>query len=187
MDQSHNNLSNVEILILQLIEEHVSISGYQIKKTVKTRQYDNTFNIGPTSIYNALKKLENKNLAKSKLTKKKQGKGPSPIKFSITETGSSMLQKTIISLLSTTRERDVRFDIGLLGIPHCEKTEIIKALNQRRIFLSTRQEDITNNYIKQNADELPLQRRAIIKHPLLFIDGEILFIERLIKAISKNS
>lgn len=186
MTQTQKSLSNVEILILQLIQEHASISGYQIKKAVKNRQYDHTFNIGPTSIYNALKKLENKKLAKSKLSQKKQGKGPAPVKFSITEKGLSILQETTISWLSTTTERDIRFDIGLLGIPHCKKKEITKALNQRKFFLTTRQEEITNNYIQQNADQLPLQRRAIIKHPLLFIDGEILFIDRLIKAISKH-
>ena len=71
-------LTNVEMVLLQIIAEKEGISGYGINQIVKERGYREWADIGMTSIYVGLKKLEDKKLVKFKIHTGKIGKGPVP-------------------------------------------------------------------------------------------------------------
>lgn len=66
------NLSNVEFMLLQMIAELDQASGYDINKLIDQRGYRQWANIGTTSVYAGLKKLNEKELVESEPT----GKNP---------------------------------------------------------------------------------------------------------------
>src|SRR4051794_24465032 len=112
-----NKFSNAELVILQIITESNQMSGYDINKLIEQRGYREWAKIGTTSIYAGLQKLKKKRLIQSDNPSDKFGKGPLPIKFAITEDGKQMLRNEIIDCLSSTRERDNRFDLGIAALP----------------------------------------------------------------------
>lgn len=179
------NTTNVEIMLLQLINEAEGISGYEINKIVKQRGYREWADIGTTSIYNGLKKLSNRKLIQSVIDKNKTGKGPLPYIYHITENGKQILKEDIIETLSIARERDKRFDLAFGGSAFLSSDDVIRALEKRVSFLHSEKERITNIYRRQITDNLPLQVKMLFEHPIFLIDSEIEFTEYIIGSLKK--
>ncbi len=180
------NTTNVEIMLLQLINEADGISGYEINKVVKQRGYREWADIGTTSIYNGLKKLSNRKLIHSVIDENKTGKGPLPFNYYITEDGKQILKEDILKTLSITRERDKRFDLAFGGSAFLSSDDVICALEKRVSFLLSEKERITNIYRSQFSDYLPLQVKMLFEHPIFLIDNEIAFTKRIIVSL-KNA
>lgn len=182
-----NPLSNVELMLLQIIAECRQASGYDINKFIEQRGYREWANIGTTSIYSGLKKLNEKGLIKSEAYGEKAGKGPMPTRFVMTKAGTAALKNEILACLSTTRERDHRFDLGLAALPFVEKEEAINALRERVDFLGHVQNKIRLKYESQGGERLPLHVRALFLHPMTLIESEQAFVTDLIMQLSKEA
>ncbi len=183
----NKNLSTVEYTLLQIIREKEEISGYDIKKVVEQRQYKNWTDIGNTSIYKGLKKIEEKKLVESRFDIKKQGKGPVPVKFYLTEQGLKEFEYLTIQFLSNTRERDRRFDLALAGCSYLSKEQVINALKIRIDYLKEAEKNIEKRYMEQGGDKLNSFVQALFEHPLALITAEINFIKELINNILKEN
>jgi DNA-binding PadR family transcriptional regulator len=178
-----NKLSNVELVLLLIIAESKQMSGYEINKLITLRGYREWAKIGTTSIYAGLKKLKEKQLIQSDNSDDKFGKGPLPIKFAITENGKQMLHNEIIDCLSSTRERDNRFDLGIAALPFIQKEEANEALKKRYEFLQETSLHIEEKYEGQGGKKLPLHVRALFLHPMSLIEKELQFITQLISEL----
>jgi len=173
-------ISNVEFMLLQMIAECRQASGYDINKLVDQRGYKQWANIGTTSIYAGLKKLNEKGWIAPEESDGKSGKGPMPTRFSLTEAGMDKLRIEILDSLSSTRERDNRFDLGLAALPLIGKDEAIDALRKRLDFLAQASMNINQAYESQGGARLPLHVRALFLHPISLIENEQAFVVRLI-------
>ncbi|WP_248925003.1 PadR family transcriptional regulator [Paenibacillus hamazuiensis] len=178
-----NQLSNVEFMLLQIIAERNQASGYDINKVIDQRGYREWANIGTTSIYAGLKKLNDKGLIKSEDSGEKSGKGPMPTRFVMTEAGMTTLRSEIIASLSSSRERDNRFDLGLAALPFIEKGEAVRALRKRLDFLGETLKNIRQKYESQGGVRLPLYVRGLFLHPISLIEGEREFVVNLINEL----
>jgi len=175
-----HTLSNVEFMLLQMIAEYRQASGYDLIKLVDQRGYREWANIGTTSIYAGLKKLSDRGLIASEEPDEKSGKGPKPVRFTLTATGIRELRNEILDSLSSTRERDNRFDLGLAAIPHVGNEDAITALRQRLAFLEQASKRIRQKYESQGGADMPLNARALFLHPISLIESEEAFVVRLI-------
>ncbi|MFB9328732.1 PadR family transcriptional regulator [Paenibacillus aurantiacus] len=175
-------ISNVEFILLQLVAECRHASGYDLMKLVEQRGYRGWANIGTTSIYAGLKKLSNKGWIVSSESDRKSGKGPASTPFALTDTGQIRLKHEIVDSLSSTRERDIRFDLGLAALPLIEKDEAVAALQARLDFLSTASTEVRMKYESQGV-QLPLHVRALFLHPLFLIESERTFVSNLINEL----
>jgi len=176
-------LSNVELIVLETILEMESISGYDLNRLIEERQFREWAEIGTTSIYLALKKLEKKEFVSWVLDKKKSGKGPPARKFSITNKGKKVLTNEILHSLSQTDERDKRFDIAFYGIGFLPRVIVVLAIEKRIEYLVLkfeRLEDISNLKINEG---LPLHKKNIIDHRMVLISNEIEFMNRLLEQL----
>jgi len=174
------NISNSELMLLEIICEMPEISGYNIIKLIKERGYGEWANIGQTSIYNSLEKLTKKKLVSFYIDNKKKGQGPDPKNFKINQSGKKILQKKIIEALANCRERDQRFDLALSGINLINKKSAKVALKKRKRFLRQTVERLKKKYLSQGGKKLPWQAQALFEHPQLLIEQEIKFIDKLI-------
>jgi len=182
-----NQLSNVEFMLLQLIAECNQASGYDINKLIDQRGYREWANIGTTSVYAGLKKLNHKGLIESEDSGEKSGKGPMPIRFVLTEAGMAMLRNEIISGLSSSRERDNRFDLGLAALPFIDKDEAIEALRKRQVVLGEALQNIRQKYESQGSIRLPLYVRALFLHPMSLIESEQAFVAKIINELLEET
>lgn len=180
-------LSNVEFMLLQMIAECRLASGYDIKKLVDRRGYREWANIGTTSIYAGLKKLSEKGWIASEESDEKFGKGPMPNRFILTEAGKAALRKEILDSLSSTRERDNRFDLGLAALPLIGKDEAVEALRKRLDFLQEASKQIRKKYESQGGARLPLNVGALFLHPIHLIENEQAFVASLVNELSKGA
>ncbi|MEK3750640.1 PadR family transcriptional regulator [Paenibacillus sp. FSL E2-8871] len=178
-----NQLTTVELVLLQIIAESERMSGYEINKLIELRGYREWTKIGTTSIYAGLQKLKEKRLIRSDNSDDKIGKGPLPVKFTITENGQQILHNEIIDCLSSTRERDSRFDLGLAALPFIHKEEAKEALRKRYDFLQETSLQLEGKYKAQGGKKLPMHVRALFLHPLSLIDKELQFIDQLISEL----
>lgn len=182
-----HSISNVEFMLLQMIMECRHASGYDIKKLVDQRGYREWANIGMTSIYAGLKKLSNKGWIVSKEFDGKSGKGPMPNRFSLTQAGTAKLRQEILDSLSSARERDSRFDLGLAALSLVEKGEAVEALRNRLDFLQETLEKIKLKYESQGGVQLPLNVRALFLHPISLIESDRAFVSDLIKELLEET
>ena len=182
-----SSISNVEFMLLQMIAECGQASGYEIKKLVDQRGYQEWAKIGTTSIYKGLKKLSQKGWVVSETLQDKSGKGPIPTRFSLTEAGVTKLKAEILDSLSNTRERDTRFDLGLAALPLIEKKEAINALQKRLAFLHAVVETVKKKYELQGSVQLPLHVRMLFLHPIHLIESERAFISRILHELLEES
>lgn len=180
-------ISNVEFMLLQMIAEGGQTSGYDIKKLVDRRGYREWANIGTTSIYGGLKKLSDKGWIAPEDSDEKSGKGPMPTRFALTEAGRIKLKHEILDSLSSTRERDNRFDLGLAALPFIGKDEAIAALRKRLDFLHGALIKVRRKFESQGGARLPLNVRALFLHPISLIESETAFVDRLIQELSEET
>lgn len=174
-------LSNAELMLLELINEQKEISGYDIELLVRERGYRNWADIGTTSIYVSLKKLTKKELVISYLLEEKSGKkGPKPKIFKLTEKGIEVLKEEILQALSFSRERDIRFDLGLAAMPILSDQEVLLALEQRRRFLQANLKKMEYNFQLRGGRSLPIHLIALFDHSAHMIRESIRFTESLI-------
>jgi len=173
-------LSNVEFMLLQMIAELRHASGYEIMKLVDQRGYREWANIGTTSIYAGLKKLSDKGLIDAETSDDKAGKGPAPTRYTLAEAGVRALRNEILDSLSSTRERDNRFDLGLAALPHIGIEEAIQALRKRIDFLGQTSMNIGRKFESQGGAGMPLNARAMFLHPIRLIESELAFVADLI-------
>ncbi len=180
------NLTNVEIVLLEVIAEKSELSGYQISKLVAERGYKAWAEIGTTSVYVGLEKLSKKKLVSYRVPGSKQGKGPLPRYFGLTRQGLTVLRNEILRILASSRERQRVFDLGLAGIPLLPRDEVISALIKRKEFLLQAAEKIKGRFQSEGGQRLPLHTRAVFRHPLFLIGHELRFTDELINDLKSE-
>ncbi len=180
-------LSNVELMVLEIILEMDSISGYDLNKLIEERKIREWADIGTTSIYLGLKKLEKKKYVSWILDKNKKGKGPLPRKFSVTNHGKKSLTNEILYSLSQAGERDKRFDIAFYGISFLPRVVVILAIEKRIEKLVLEFENIESISNLEVNEELPLHKKSIIDHRMILIGNEIEFMDRLLNQLRNRA
>ncbi|MCP4150623.1 MAG: PadR family transcriptional regulator [bacterium] len=180
-------LTNVEFVLLQLIGEREYISGYEINKLVEERGYREWADVGTTSIYVRLEKLNKRKLVRSSFDTKKKGKGPPPKKFALKESGKEALRQNVIDALANSRERDKRFDLGLAGLPFIETREAVEALEKRNTFLNKAVDHIKGKLVASGGENLPFHVKVLFQHPLFLLKQELTFTATLIEGLQNLS
>jgi DNA-binding PadR family transcriptional regulator len=179
-------LSNSEYMLLSLIRDKKAASGYQLNTVIKNRGYRDWADIGMTSIYNGLKKLENKGLVQSKLITEKSIQGPAAKAFYLTDSGITMLKKETVKGLTETRERDRRFDLALSAIDLLPSKTALDCIKKRKHFLETENSRLTE-ICNEQKEHISFQGKLLFKHTLNFIQSEITFLNELISNWEKET
>jgi len=172
--------SNVELIILHLIYERKSLSGYEINRLVEERGYRNWAEIGTSSIYIGLEKLENKGLVVSMLDTTKQGKGPLPKKYSLTPDGEKVLMEEMRKALSGEADIPGRFTIGLSGLVLFTIEEAVVHLGRKREQLVSRIKTQNEQAESLGGSKLPFHVWALFRHTTYMLEKELEFVDALI-------
>jgi DNA-binding PadR family transcriptional regulator len=117
----------------------------------------------------------------------KQGRGPVPKKFEITEEGKKVLQQETLEALSSTRERDFKFDLALAAIPFVPQEAALAALQQRKNFLTEVADGINQKLASFKKKQMPVNLQALYWHPLILIKNEMEFMDNLIEDLEKHN
>lgn len=121
-------MTNLELTILGLLAEQPA-HGYQLEQIIEARNVRDWAEIGFSSIYYILNKLEKKDWVSSSQTAS-EGKGPGRKIYTPTPAGYIALEEAILASLSTPQNRYSAFLLGLANLPGVSPEKAIAALEQ---------------------------------------------------------
>ncbi len=175
-------LTSVEMVLLVLVHENPGINGYTINKYVKERGFSAWAGVKQSSIYNGLKKVEERGFVTSKEDISKTTKGPKGNVFTLTKSGEEALSETVKIGLSKTRENNPLFNLALSGLDILTKDETIDCLSKRVKFLESEAQRLRG---KINSDILRV--RLLFDRVISAIESEKIWSQKAIKQIKEES
>ncbi|AIN93247.1 MULTISPECIES: PadR family transcriptional regulator [Treponema] len=158
--------SLTEELILGILAEH-SAHGYNIEKIIEMRGMRKWTDIGFSSIYYVLDKLEKKGLAFSKRTRGKEKK-----EFSITKQGLNVLKEETKKRIEERMPSNTHFMTGLANSSILNNAETLQSLIKRKIQLEQDLADLKEKINKENSPSLPATRLFHLSEKLILSELE---------------
>ncbi len=166
------SLSLSEHLILGILAEQPH-HGYDIEKVITERGMRKWADIGFSSIYYILDKLESKQLVKSSASQGKEKK-----QFSITPKGSAVLKDETKKLIANRNPANMHIMTGLASSDLVESADLEDALRQRKTQLSSdldalqAAQSLAKN-VPRSAQQLFSLSETLLKSELHWINEEL--------------
>jgi DNA-binding PadR family transcriptional regulator len=169
MEDLDPGINEREAAVLGLLCEN-PLYGYTIEKIIEERGMRHWTEIGFSSIYYVLKRLEAKNLITSSCTQQ-EGK-PSRKVYTITEDGLSMMQSTVRSLLTRHTHIASPFDLGIAHLPLIPLQDTVKCLRERLAGLDRTAEYIRQVRAQKEREQRPYYVLALFERTLAHLKTE---------------
>ncbi|OPY28199.1 MAG: Transcriptional regulator PadR-like family protein [Methanobacterium sp. PtaU1.Bin242] len=176
-------ISDLEAAILGLLYEKPQY-GYQLEKTIEGWGMRNWTQIGFSSIYYVLKKLEKKELVESRLENVK-GK-PSRKVFTITDLGRKTMKEKLVDILSWNKKLISPFDLGLAYLNYLDPKEVIACLENYLESAQGRIRFLESSVKMQEELKAPYYVVALFSRPLAGLKTEMAWVKEFIEKIKKE-
>jgi DNA-binding PadR family transcriptional regulator len=170
-------MTDAELAILSIVAEG-PIYGYDIQTIIIQRGLRAWTNIGVSSMYYVLQKLERQGLLESKGTARTEG--PSRHQYRITSAGYGVLQTAVADLLSTPREYANGFELGLANLHVLRPAQIRTAFVAYRQELVSRLNQTRERWHDLRASNAPFNVDAMFGHHVAMLEAELNWIEDFI-------
>jgi DNA-binding PadR family transcriptional regulator len=119
-------MTNAELAILSLVAEKPR-HGYEIEGIIEERGMRDWTEVGFSSIYYLLNKLEKEALIESKL-ESSAGRGPARKVYALTEAGRQLQLEGALQALSSPQRASAPFLLGLSCYPSLPPKQVLQAL-----------------------------------------------------------
>lgn len=161
------HLSNIEVLLISIVNEKPSYA-YEIDKIIELRNMRIWARIGVASIYQVLKRLEEKKLVYSK--KEKEGRMPDRKRYYITDLGRTALIEASKRLLSNFEYYFLDLNVGIEASDLLTSGEIASCLMNRLAKVQSNKKRIKKMYAdEQNGS---FKKKAVLKSLINFREAE---------------
>jgi len=171
------NMTQIEVILLSLLYDK-DYYGYEFETVIEQRNMRGWTDIGFSSIYNSLNKLEKKGYIGSRY--EKEYGSPKRKVYFIKEETKVIIRNQIIKMISEYKTDPSEFDIGLLFSYLLTKEELNKALINHKENLKDRKEFLIKRYDQHPTAKERSHIKALFERPIAFIDTEISWIENFI-------
>ena len=183
-------MTNNELAILGLVAEQPK-HGYQIEQDIESRGMRNWTEIGFSSIYHILNKLQGAGWIEGTVTTAQEGPGrggPARKIFRMTETGRDALREAVQQRLAQPRSRSADFDLGLGNLPILPPGEARAAISAYRDGLHARLKQVRAKWAsdRQADAHFPSHAEALFERSLALIDAEISWVEKYLDERKKK-
>lgn len=168
-------MTNAELAILSLIAQQPR-HGYEIEQVIEARGMREWTEVGFSSIYYLLKKLEQKGYVKAQLVAAERG--PARKVYHITPAGEQAVDKGALEALSVPRRCYQQFLLGLAIMPRIKHEEALESLSEYRTALDERRESIQTSLELQQP--LPFFVEAMFDYSITLANAEIGWVEKFI-------
>lgn len=171
-------MTEIEMILLALLHDK-DYYAYEIECIIDERNMREWTNIGFSSIYNSLNKLEKKKFINSRY--EKEYGSPKRKVYSITDETKLIIKKYIIKMLSEYNRDSSKFDIGMAFSYLISKEELYEALINRKDNLIKRKEFVLKKYNQHPTAIGRPHIRALFERPIVCIEAEEQWIEKFLK------
>jgi len=168
-------MTNAELAILGLVVEQPR-HGYQIEQVINERGMRNWTEVGFSSIYYLLKKLEDHGLVESHL--EQVGPGPARKVYSATPGGREALDEAVVEALSQPERCYQPFLLGLSHLPRIPRGQALGAVRRYRAGLEARLAEVQES--AQHQRPLPDHVAAMFDYSQALIQAEMAWLDGFI-------
>ena len=172
--------TNAELAILSMLAERPR-HGYDIEKIIEQRGMRNWTEIGFSSIYYLLNKLEQAGTIQGRL-EPSSGKGPYRKVYELTESGRENWQNAVLAALSHPEPCYLPIQIGLSNLPLLPKARVQTALTAYLNSLWETQAELIGRQTNQGTP-LPYQVNAMFELSLAMIAAEIRWLQSFVQEL----
>jgi len=169
-------VKNAELAVLTLLGEKPR-HGYEIEQVIQSRGMREWTEVGFSSIYYQLKKLENEGLIEGQLTETKCG--PARKIYRPTPAGWDAARAGVLEALSVPHRCCQPFHLGLANLPGISPDEAIAALQRYRHELLARRDHLQSRWEAQKP--LPYFVEAMFDYSVTTVETEVQWVDRFIK------
>ena len=170
-------MTNAELAILSLVAE-VPRHGYEIDKVINQRGMRDWTEVGFSSIYYLLNKLEKASMIDSTMDVQ-GGRGPARKVYSITAAGSAALTEATLEALSNPIPCTTPFLLGIANFQLLDMEQAMGALQEYLVGLTVRRERVSERY--QSQQPVPGHVALMFEYSLAMLDAEITWLGRTIE------
>jgi len=170
-----------EVAILSLLSEGETY-GYALNEAIENRGFRNWTDIGFSSIYAILNRLEKKKLITSRLNPSE--KGPAKKLYKLTHKGKTILIKSIKLYISEPDRLRSRVDLGAAYITLLPPREAAQCLEHYQTQLQERLTHIKQIYKEQQP--LPFGAEIIFDHGFIKGRAEQKWVEKVLRQLKKR-
>jgi DNA-binding PadR family transcriptional regulator len=174
-------MTKAELAILGLVAEKPR-HGYEIEGVIEARGMRDWTEIGFSSIYYILRKLEDKGLVTSQM-QEPSGRGPARKVFQVTEEGQQIWYQETLKTLNTPEPSPTPFLLGMSALPAFPTGEAIQALEEYREKLIENRDELKQRWEEQAVEPLPYFVDAMFDYGVAMIEAEIEWITAFIQRI----
>ncbi|MCL6477450.1 MAG: PadR family transcriptional regulator [Peptococcaceae bacterium] len=174
-------LSNIEVVLLSIVNEKPSYA-YEIDKTINCRDMRRWVRVGVASIYQVLKRLEEKDLVYSE--KEKEGSMPDRKRYYITDSGKVALVEASKRLLSDLEWYYLDLNVGLETSDLLTTEEVAGCLKKRLAGVQSNKKRLKELYSADN--DMVFKKKAVIRTLIYFREAEEKFLKEVLQELSSK-
>jgi len=167
-----------ELALLTLLAEQ-PYHGYELEHVIEARGMREWTEIGFSSIYYLLKKLEGDGWIESRL--EEAGRGPARKVYAITSAGRAQLREAILDVLTTPQRCYPPLLLGIATLPAVSSAEAVTALRQYAATLDERLMHVRARWEAQKP--LPYFVEALFTYSITMIQTEREWVETFIAQV----
>lgn len=161
-------MTNAELAILTLIAEQPR-HGYDIEQVIEARGMRDWTEVGFSSIYYLLKKLEQGGLVQSRM-QPAQGRGPARKVYHITEKGMAEFQQAALTAIAEAEAPNTGFLLGISVLPALPRQQAMQALQAYQARLELRIQAMQQKIA--DTPHLPMHVEAMFDYSLVLGQAE---------------
>jgi DNA-binding PadR family transcriptional regulator len=161
-------MTNAELAIITLLAEKPR-HGYEIEQVIEERGMREWTEIGFSSIYYLLKKLEEQGLIEGNM-ERQAGRGPARKVYEITDSGIEARRAGVLKALSVPQRAYPLLQLGLASLPGVSRSEALVALRGYQDRLRDRLEHVRSRW--DDRRPLPYFVEAMFSHSIAMIEAE---------------
>ena len=178
-------MTKAELAILGLVAEKPR-HGYEIESVIEERGMRDWTEIGFSSIYYLLKKLQEKGLVSGQL-EKASGRGPARKVFRVTAEGRQVWYQETLKTLTIPERSPTPILLGISALPAFPPDQAIQALTEYLGKLYHRRDQVKANWERQSLEPLPYFVDAMFDYSITLIDAEIDWLTGFIQRVQENT
>jgi DNA-binding PadR family transcriptional regulator len=174
-------MTNAELAILTLVAERPR-HGYEIEQVIEERGMREWTEVGFSSIYYLLKKLERDGVIESRLEEAQRG--PARKVYHLTLAGGEALQSGILQALSAPQRSFPSLLLGLCSLPAVPAPQAMDALHKYHADLIERQAQLQEK--RSSQQPLPYFVDALFTYSLALLEAEIQWMDNFITRLEEE-
>lgn len=175
-------MKSAEIALLSLLSEKPR-HAYGIEQVIEARGMRNWTEIGFSSIYYLLNKLQAAELIESRM-EHPRGPGPARKVYNILPEGEAALRDGVLQALSEPGQYHPALLLGIANLPLVSRSEAVKALEQYLEALDKRRAEMVKSWNREQ--RLPFHVEKLFLYSDTLLQAERNWIENLVAELEEK-